>query len=90
VNDDIVKITKQLIDHFAPMKIILFGSQAKGTATARSDIDLCIVAEADDKRGLLTEMYCTIDVDKPYDLLLYTPNEWDACVGDKGSFVPIS
>ena len=44
-------IREQVIQLCDPQKILLFGSQAKGTATAKSDIDLCIIAPMNaDKR----------------------------------------
>ena len=41
--NEINLIKEQIVSYYAPSKIILFGSQAKGTATKKSDIDLCIV-----------------------------------------------
>lgn len=76
----------QIVKICAPKKIILFGSQAKGTATEQSDIDLCIVAETANKRKLLTDLYCDTDSEKPIDFLLYTPEEWDKNVNDVQSF----
>ena len=67
-------------------KILLFGSQAKGTATAKSDIDLCIIASTNDKRSLLTDLYCDTESDTPIDFLLYTPEEWERSVADSQSF----
>lgn len=36
-------ITDRLVKEFQPLKIILFGSHARGEATAHSDIDLLVV-----------------------------------------------
>ena len=66
-------IQEQIIRLCDPQKILLFGSQAKGTATAKSDIDLCIIAATRDKRALLTALYCDTESDIPIDFLLYTP-----------------
>ena len=76
----------QIVKICAPKKIILFGSQAKGTATERIDIDHCIVAETANNRKLLTDLYCDTDSEKPIDFLLYTPEEWDKNVNDVQSF----
>ena len=76
----------QLVQLYAPDKILLFGSQAKGTAGANSDIDLCVVIATDNKRRLIADMYCTIDAQKPVDILLYTPEEWQTCIADTTSF----
>lgn len=79
-------IQEQIIKLCDPQKILLFGSQAKGTATTKSDIDLCIVASTNNKRALLTNLYCDTISDTPIDFLLYTPEEWDQSVNDHQSF----
>ena len=86
---DFKNITEQIIDLYSPQKILLFGSRAKGTATERSDIDLCIIMETQrnkERRRLLADMYCDIESPVPIDILLYTPEEWEHCVKDKCTF----
>ena len=41
---------------FKPKKIILFGSQAKGTATEKSDLDVCVVIDTDKKHATVAEL----------------------------------
>ena len=79
-------IREQVIQLCAPEKILLFGSQAKGTATAKSDTDLCVIASTKDKRSLLTDLYCNTESDMSIDFLLYTPEEWEHSVADSQSF----
>ena len=38
--EELQAIQEQIIKLCAPQKILLFGSRAKGTSTAKSDIDL--------------------------------------------------
>ena len=71
--EELNAIREQVIQLCDPQKILLFGSQAKGTATAKSDIDLCVIASTNDKRSLLTDLYCDTESDTPIDFLLYTP-----------------
>ena len=42
--------------------------------------------DTENKRDLLTEMYLNIESSKPFDLLLYTEDEWSKCVNDSTSF----
>lgn len=79
-------IKSQIVCQFSPAHIILFGSHTKVTARASSDIDLCVVAQTTEKRGLSTEMYCTVEFERPIDFVLYTPEEWELCIADKRSF----
>ena len=50
---ELERITRQLVDklrsEYAPLKIILFGSHANGTADADSDIDLLIVKDTNER-----------------------------------------
>lgn len=74
---NLISIKEQIVSNFGPEMILLFGSQAKGTATPRSDVDICVVANTPNKRMLLTEMYYQVLSDTPIDFLLYTPEEWE-------------
>jgi len=79
-------ITQQIVSQYSPDRIMLFGSLARGMATSKSDIDLCIVVNTPNKRRAVADMYYTIESEKPIDLLIYTPDEWETCIKDKGSF----
>lgn len=86
VKNEIQNIKEQIVQKFDPKKIILFGSQVKGTCTKHSDIDLCIIKNTDNKRELIAEIYLSIESSKPYDVLVYTEQEWEDNVRDKASF----
>ena len=42
-----------LVDQFQPHRVILFGSHARGTADARSDVDLLVVCPVRESRRAL-------------------------------------
>ena len=55
VSDEVLnEVTRRLVDGFHPDKIILFGSQAGGTADERSDLDILVVCQAPGGRRSLT------------------------------------
>lgn len=85
-NKEIDYIKKQVIEKYNPKEIILFGSVAKGIFREHSDIDLCIIMDTMNKRELLTNMYIDIESNIPFDLVLYTIEEWKNCINDKSSF----
>lgn len=80
------KITEEIVNKFKPNKVILFGSIAKGTYNSNSDIDLCIVKDASNKRELITKIYTEIDCEIPFDILIYTNKEWLKNINDHSSF----
>jgi len=55
ISDEILnEVKRRLVDGFHPYKIILFGSQARGTADDRSDVDILVICEVPDGRRALT------------------------------------
>jgi predicted nucleotidyltransferase len=45
---DIQKIVQQIVEHFHPQQVILFGSYAHGAPTEDSDVDLLVVMETEE------------------------------------------
>lgn len=84
--EELQVIQEQITRLCNPQKILLFGSQGKGTATAKSNIDLCIIVSTKNKRVLLTDLYCDTRFDTPIDFLLYIPEEWDRCISNYQRF----
>jgi len=64
--------------HFKPLKIILFGSYAKGENDDESDIDIIVVYQTEKKfMDRLEELYLNWSLPKAVDILAYTPDEFD-------------
>lgn len=74
---------------FKIAKLLLFGSQARGTATKESDIDLIVISKQFKnivQRKRATKMYDYWDALKPVDFLCYTPDEFNKAK-KKNSFI---
>lgn len=80
--NEIIEIAKA---HGAEL-VILFGSRAKGKEREQSDIDICIVADTDNKRRLAATISEEIQNELPVDVLVYTSSEWADCIKDRTSF----
>ncbi len=80
------KIAEEIIIKFDPAKIILFGSVANGTYRSNSDIDLCIIKDTSSKRNTIAAIYTEIDSEIPFDIIVYTNEEWERNVNDLSSF----
>jgi len=74
----IQRIVARIVKRFHPERIILFGSQARESATADSDVDMLVVMEFEgsklDKMVELREVLSDITV--PTDILLTTPEDF--------------
>jgi predicted nucleotidyltransferase len=73
----IAAITDQIVRNFHPLRVILFGSQARGEAGPESDVDLLVVLpEVADKREAAIEIrraLAHLPVSK--DIIVTTPDE---------------
>jgi uncharacterized protein len=70
------EMASEIVEHFKPHKIILFGSFARGEETENSDIDLLVLVDTPAKRGersapilkFLAERY-----EEPVDIVVRSP-----------------
>ena len=70
---------RRLVEAFHPVRIILFGSQARGTADARSDVDLLILCSVNGRRReLMVAMDRTLrGLGIARDIIILTPEEFE-------------
>lgn len=67
----------RIVHQSHPLRVILFGSHAGGTATAYSDIDLLVVLpEVPDKRRATVDILRALgDMSVSHDVVVTTPDE---------------
>ena len=70
---------KRLVEGFEPIRIILFGSQARGAADDRSDVDLLVICRiAGRKRDLMVAMDRALNgLGLARDVVVLTPEEFE-------------
>ncbi len=83
------RITQRIVERFHPLRVILFGSHARGEADSDSDYDLLIIAPSDKPRWQRTvPVYRALaGMGVPKDIVWWTPEEiaeWD---GVKSHFI---
>ncbi len=70
-------ITRRIVEHFHPEKVILFGSYAYGQPHLSSDVDLLVIMESDEP--IFSRMGKVHDVARvpflPMDVIVRTPQE---------------
>lgn len=80
VNADILQTaTERLVAQFHPDRVILFGSQARATADARSDVDLLVICPVSgDRRALMAAMDRSLrGLPIATDIVVLTPEEFE-------------
>ena len=85
VNPWIAVMVERIVHGFAPRRILLFGSQARGEARADSDVDLLVVLDhVDDKRKSAVAMRVALTgIPVAKDIVVTTPDE----IAARGSLV---
>lgn len=75
--ENIDRLVKSVVQAVQPLKIILFGSAARGDAAADSDVDLLIVMpEGIHRRKTARSLYKHLgETGIPVDILVATPND---------------
>lgn len=70
-------MVERIVQRFQPLRIILFGSHARGSAATDSDVDLLVVLrEATDKRNTTVEIRRALgDLPVSKDIVVTTPEE---------------
>ncbi len=86
---EIRHITVQLIEKDAPERIILFGSTARGEATADSDADFLIIKRQCPHLGAdrIREVQRLVDRNIAADFLVYRPKEFKQCLATGDPFL---
>ena len=84
--EQIESLKQQIVWKYAPDKIFLFGSCAKGMIRQSSDIDLCIVKDTPNIREFKRELQLNLESDISMDIIVYTPKKWRKYSEDSASF----
>jgi predicted nucleotidyltransferase len=86
INQEINSIVRQLVDKYHPVKVILFGSAARGDFEKVNDLDFLIIKDDVPFFGIdrMRELDEIIDRNMAADMLVYRPAEFDerAALGD--------
>jgi predicted nucleotidyltransferase len=91
IREAIEAIVVRLVAHYAPQKIILFGSYAHGQPDEDSDIDLLIIKETSERflDRLLTVRRLTRGTRRgiPFEPLVFTPQEIEERLRKQDQFI---
>jgi predicted nucleotidyltransferase len=77
VEDTIRGMVDRIVRRFAPVRVVLFGSHARGEAGPDSDVDLLVVLPKVDckRQARVAIRRCLADAPVPKDIIVTTPDE---------------
>jgi predicted nucleotidyltransferase len=78
------QFARQVAERFQPEKIILFGSYARGTPHADSDVDILVIMPARNQLDQAVKIELACDPPFPLDIIVRTPHnmQWRLAEGD--------
>lgn len=85
IENEILKVCQELRAKFNPQKIIVY-SKKNDPAGNISSFKICAVIDASNSLQCESEIYGTIDSDLPFDVLVYTLEQWEKYSAQEDSF----
>ncbi|MGI6404246.1 MAG: hypothetical protein ACOX0K_08605 [Oscillospiraceae bacterium] len=78
-------VVQEIARLLSPRTIYLYNQKynPKGEQTS---FKLCVIAQVADKEQAERDIYRQVDCPIPFDILLYTPQEWERLTGDSSTF----
>ena len=84
---EVSAICERLKTLFDIEKLIIFGIKRSEKQNIVTDVDICVITnEQIDKNIMLKKAYIEIDSDIPFDLFIYTAEEWADRIQHSKSF----
>ena len=83
--ESIAEMTRRIVERFAPQRVLLFGSHARGDASPESDVDLLVVLTGpiDKRASTLAIRRALRDLPVCKDVVVTTPEE----IAERGDLV---
>jgi len=78
-------VSEKIVEMFAPNAIYLY-NQRVGSSGHTSGFKLCVILPTQEKDRVERDIYLNIDCEVPFDVLVYTPEEWDMLQQNEASF----
>lgn len=87
--NDIVRISRRIVDAYAPLAVGTFGSYAVGLATDHSDLDLFVIKQTSEPpaRRVRAIQRLLFGVMHPIDVHVFTPAEFEETAYELLSFI---
>jgi hypothetical protein len=85
MEENVKTVCDRIIKGFSPSQVILFNIKHSVTGETKG-FKICLVMDTEDKIEAEKRVYLDVDSAIPYDVLIYTPHEWDSLMNENNSF----
>lgn len=85
LNDSIKNVCEDIVKNFNPEKVILYNVKRSVGGEIRG-FKICVIVDTKNKFDTEKHIYLDVDSDIPFDVLVYTPDEWAELISEKNSF----
>ena len=85
INSEIIDVVDSIRNIADVKKVILFHKK-HSVSGKLSGFKICAVIETLDKKALEKKIYRDIDSEIPFDVVIYTPDEWEDLSQENGTF----
>lgn len=85
LNANIKKVCDEIEKNFNPDKVILYNVKRNVSGEMRG-FKICVIVNTANRLDTEKHIYLDVDSEIPFDVLVYTPVEWDKLLSEKSSF----
>lgn len=85
LDDKIKSVCDEIVKVFKPEKVILYNVKHSLDGETRS-FKICVIIDTENRLEMEKHIYLGVDSDIPFDVLVYSPEEWEQISNQKSSF----
>ena len=85
--EKVKSVVDRIAELFSPEKIILYAKKINFETNDIKNFSICVIMETPNTQKAEQIIYLNVESEIPFDLLVYTPEEWERLVLNKYSFV---
>jgi len=80
------RVCQEIKELLYPSLVVLYGKKVNVSSEKIKSFDLCIVVDVEEKLMAEKMIYSNIEASIPFNIIIYTNDEWRECLNDEGSY----
>jgi hypothetical protein len=83
--EEVMRVCREICSLIDPELVILHGKKVSVSTEKIKSFDLCIIVNTVDKLETEKQIYLNVEASVPYNVMIYTPEEWQKHSQDEES-----